>query len=92
MCGHGRQYIGLYKEGIKNGKGKRTFKNGDVIEGTFEDNYICNGTMTYYDGRRYEGRLVDRSPEGYGKMFSVDKKLIEEGESSECLILYFKIN
>lgn len=63
-------YIGPVDEASKAcGKGRRTYDNGNVYEGDFEnDNMHGHGTYTFANGRVYVGEWVAGKPEGHGTM------------------------
>ena len=55
-------YDGYFKDGMKNGKGKATFKNGDRYDGWWaSDEPQGTGVFTFVTGDRYEGNF------SYGK-------------------------
>lgn len=47
-------YDGYFKEGVKNGKGKATLKNGDRFEGWWQgDDFHGAGVYTFVSGDLY---------------------------------------
>ena len=61
------KYEGMYKNGIREGKGKFTHADGSVKEGTFINGQLMgHGTMTTEDGHAYEGDFVNYRMHGEG--------------------------
>ena len=51
-----KEHIGRFKDGLPNGEGLLTYKNGDIYDGDFKDGKRHGkGTMTYPDGSKYVG-------------------------------------
>jgi hypothetical protein len=62
------------------GKGKYTYKNGDVYEGDFaKGNPHGKGKMTWADGRVYTGDFAKGKRNGNGKMTYLNGK-VEDGK------------
>lgn len=60
-------FEGEYKNGIREGKGKFTHKDGTVREGLFENGQmIGKGTMISEDGQKYVGDFINYRMHGYG--------------------------
>lgn len=60
-------YEGEFKDGVKCGKGKLTYKDGTVYEGEFSDNVIHGkGIMKFANGREYEGEFKEGAMNGKG--------------------------
>ena len=54
----GHIYTGQFRDWKQSGQGKMTFRNGDVVEGTWEGE-SGKGTITYTDGSMYEvGKIL----------------------------------
>ena len=59
----GEVYMGYYKNGLLNGKGKITYPDGTTLEGEFKDGELNGqGKITYRDGRIAKGEFE------YGKL------------------------
>ena len=66
------QYEGGFKAGKKDGKGVKTWPNGDRYEGDFvEDRKQGRGVYTWgrgpWEGERYEGEFANDRRNGYGE-------------------------
>lgn len=48
-------YNGIYKNGIREGKGTFTYSNGDLFEGTFKKDEFEKGVISLKSGDRFEG-------------------------------------
>ncbi len=54
------RYVGQWKEGKKQGKGKLLMKDGTTYEGDFQQGEIVGrGKKTWADGREYTGKERD---------------------------------
>ena len=63
------KYEGLYKNGIREGKGKFTYADGSVKTGVFVKGQLTgNGTMTTNDGHSYDGEFINYRMHGKGTM------------------------
>ena len=54
----GRVYEGEYKNNRRNGKGKRTYRDGSILEGYWKDNKLWNGTKHDKEGN-ISGKCVN---------------------------------
>lgn len=62
-------YYGDVVNGSCQGNGVLVYRNGDVYEGNFNDNYPeGNGKITYKNGNIYEGEFRKGKRNGYGKL------------------------
>ncbi|KRW99994.1 hypothetical protein PPERSA_05497 [Pseudocohnilembus persalinus] len=62
-------YEGYWKDGMRDGKGKITFKSGAIYEGNFQQGKKNgDGKMTYPSGNYYEGQWQQDKKCGYGTM------------------------
>lgn len=62
-----RKYEGGFVAGFAEGRGKLTFKLGDVFKGFFRNGvYDGRGTMRYSNGDAYDGKYVQGLPHGAG--------------------------
>ena len=53
---NGDKYEGLFKDGMKHGRGLYTYKNGRSYRGDYvNDKFEGYGTYTFAKGNRYEG-------------------------------------
>ncbi len=65
----GTRYEGPMVRGLLRGKGKLTWKNGDVYEGEFDNDSIWGyGVYRYADGKIYEGEFIGGRWHGNGKL------------------------
>lgn len=55
-------YAGEFEHGARHGKGKYEFNNGDVYEGTFDQNHFGSGTYTYKSGVKFVGEFKNDRP------------------------------
>jgi hypothetical protein len=61
------KYSGQFLNGLREGKGKITFSNGNIYEGLFSRNKMQGeGTMNYGNGDRYTGTWLNDQPSGKG--------------------------
>ena len=65
-----RKYVGEWKDGKENGKGKETFPDGGGYEGGWKNGlYNGHGTLTLYDiGLKYVGEYKDGLRNGHGTL------------------------
>lgn len=62
-------YIGEYRNGIREGKGKFTHKDGSTKTGTFiNGQLIGQGSMDSDDGHTYQGEFINYRMHGNGKL------------------------
>ena len=60
-------YEGMWKDGQKNGKGKVTWRPGEVYEGNFENGKRNGyGEKKYIDGSKYKGEWKNNKKNGLG--------------------------
>jgi len=78
----GDVYEGETLNGVPNGKGKRTWKNGtDVYEGDFVNGKMTGkGKRAYLNGDVYEGEFVNAVPHGKGKESNRNGTIVYEGD------------
>lgn len=77
----GSVYKASFINGVRNGKGSHTFKNGARFEGTFkDDNYDGIGTYHFRTGRKYVGEFKNGKMNGQGKIYDSSGKLVYEGK------------
>ena len=69
----GDEFVGIFHDGMPNGKGKKKFANEDVLQGEFKNGYL-NGLGNYIinDGNKYEGYFKNGTYEGQGTFTSTD--------------------
>ena len=64
----GNRYLGEVVDGVRAGQGRYEWTNGNIYEGTFENNEISgSGVFTWPDGRRYEGEFSQGMKHGQGE-------------------------
>ena len=72
-------YEGEYRNGIREGKGKFTHREGDVLEGVFVNNQATGyGTRTSSNSAKYTGNFINYRQHGVGVYVS-SKKIIYDG-------------
>ena len=60
-------YIGEFKEGLRNGRGRFEFNNGDKYEGEWKnDKKEGKGILFFKDGNKYEGDFKNDTQDGKG--------------------------
>ena len=66
---NGSKYVGLFKNGMYDGRGRIIFRNGDYFEGEFKNNK-ANGFGKYVNvnGEIYLGNWVNDKQEGNGEL------------------------
>jgi len=71
-------YTGSILNGVKHGKGKVVWSDGDIYEGDWVNgNEHGKGKMVWANGDIYEGDWVDGNPTGKGKSIYVSGKIYE---------------
>ena len=75
-------YIGEWKNGLRNGKGKLYYNNGNLqYEGDFvNDKFEGNGKYISKNGKYYIGEWKNGLKDGKGKFYYQNKNLIYEGD------------
>ena len=67
-CKDGQQYVGEFKDDMRDGQGINTWANGERYEGQFkEDMRHGYGVADWANGERYEGEFKKNQRHGYGK-------------------------
>lgn len=56
------EYNGEMKNGLRNGKGRLSYKYGKNFEGTFENDHFSSGKFTGNDGYYFNGTFVNDAP------------------------------
>lgn len=76
---HGNKYTGDMKDGLYDGYGILTYKNGDVYKGYWQQGKKHGqGTQTYQkDQRRYSGQWKNNLYHGEGALYFPDKSYFE---------------
>ncbi len=73
------KYIGQWKNDKFNGEGTITYKNGDEFSGSWEDNNMIIGIMTYSDNTIYNGNFLNNMKHGMGSMIYTDTNSFYDG-------------
>ena len=74
----GAKYLGYWKDGKANGKGKFYHADGDIYEGNWSDDKPNGyGIYTHADGTRYEGEWKNDKQNGKGKEYWPDGSIYE---------------
>ena len=73
-------FEGEFKNNEYNGKGKYYENNILKLDGIFKDNEIINGKLYLANKTYYIGNFKDYKPNGKGKIFDENEKLIYEGD------------
>lgn len=77
---NGIDYDGEWKNGLKHGYGRLTYKSGSYYEGYFENGFKHGkGTMKFTSGNYYEGFYKFDKKSGYGEMHWLDKNEVYKG-------------
>ena len=66
LFNNGEKYIGNFIKGQKGGKGILYKKNGDIVEGEFENDKIMSGKIMFKNDDEYEGSFEDGKMSGKG--------------------------
>ncbi len=70
-------YDGDLANGLPNGSGKMTFKNGDIYTGDWKNGFMSGyGKLTTADGMVYEGNWINGNKNGEGKLLISDGSVI----------------
>lgn len=79
-------YEGMYSKGIREGKGKFTYKDGSVLECNFVNNQAMGqGKWTLEDGGIYEGNIINYRRHGKGKQTLANGTIYEGFFVSDAL-------
>ncbi len=74
-------YIGEWKNGKADGKGRLEYKNGNIYYGEWKNGRANGvGEMSYADGTKYVGEWVDSHAHGYGTIYDKDNSIIYQGK------------
>ena len=78
----GDYYIGQYKKGLKHGKGKIYYKNGNIkYDGDFvKDKFEGYGKYIYENGNYYIGQWVNGLRQGKGKIYYKNGNIKYDGD------------
>ncbi len=60
-------YEGNFVNGVRAGKGKYTFTNGDKFDGEWKDDVRLQGTYTFVNGNNYTGYFKNETRNGWGE-------------------------
>lgn len=94
-CGHGWGMLfeagfsheGEFKNNAANGRGVRTFANGDRVEGTFEDGTLHgHGIKTFANGDSFAGEFKDDKAAGRGRLTLASGDCIEGAFKDDGMI------
>lgn len=77
IISHGEKRIGEFQNGKLNGQGKRIFPNRTTWEGTFKDNELIHGKMTFFDKEIWEGEFTNGKLNGLGRITYPNKEVWE---------------
>ena len=81
ICENGDYYIGQWKNGLRNGKGKEIYKYGDSYEGDcVNDKWEGNGKYIWKDGHYYEGQWKNDLRHGKAKEYYADGNIKYDGD------------
>ena len=71
-------YIGTWENGLRNGQGKYTWKNGDIYEGTWKNDIRHGyGVYVWHDGSKYTGNYSVGIRSGYGIYYYANGNIYE---------------
>jgi hypothetical protein len=74
-------YVGTFQHGHKSGRGVYTFSNGCVYFGTFQNDQMYGGVLTYPNGHRFVGQWNKNCQRhGPGKEFNPDGTIHRVGQ------------
>ena len=66
---NGGEYVGEFRDGKKNGFGREHYCNGNYFKGVYSDVAPDEGTIFFYDGRIYHGKVTyEPAPFRHGEM------------------------
>ena len=72
------KYVGEWKDGLRHGKGKFTWNNGDTYDGSWvEDKRHGQGTYVWHDGSKYKGNYSHGIRCGYGIYYYTNGTIYE---------------
>jgi hypothetical protein len=85
-----KTYEGDFKEGIREGNGKMTYRNGDYYEGEFK-NWVRDGygEFHYSNGSIYKGQWRYNVRHGRGKLINKKGDVINEGNWKKNVFVTF---
>ena len=64
------EHQGIFNRGKTIGYGKRKYRDGRTMEGTWVNEVLSNDGITRFpDGRMFKGKVTNERPDGYGTMY-----------------------
>lgn len=75
----GTRYKGEIQGGQMDGHGTIIYPSGSKFTGTFEDNYMIEGTYTWSDGSKYSGTFIENKRDGLGTFYNPKGRIIFYG-------------
>ena len=66
LINNGEKYIGYFKNGVRNGKGILSKREGDIFEGEFLNGEFIKGKIIYKNEDEYNGSIADGKKKGKG--------------------------
>ena len=85
----GEQYIGEFKNDVKDGYGKTTFPNGHNYQGQYKNHKRHGkGIYTYKDKKRDVGEYKNNKLNGYAIRYRIDGSVLKEGIWKDDKFLY----
>lgn len=78
--GNGTEYVGEFRNNMRNGKGTFTYPDGANYVGEFADNEKRGqGTFTWPNGAKYVGAFAEGIPNGQGAEYGPDGSKVRSG-------------
>jgi hypothetical protein len=75
----GQEYVGMYKDSMKHGKGRLKFPSGEIQDGEFKNDKLNGqGQILLVTGERYVGMFKNNERNGQGTNYFTDGR-VQEG-------------
>ncbi|MDA9771502.1 trypsin-like peptidase domain-containing protein [Emcibacteraceae bacterium] len=88
----GQEYVGMFKDSVKHGKGRLKLSSGEIHDGEFRNNLLNgHGQILYVTGDRYVGMLKNNKRDGQGTVYFTNGR-VQEGIWKDDQFQYVRNN